>query len=87
MLGIWGYNEESIKFLPDMAAAAAAEKDQIDGNAVGNDSVSNRVAGMALKKTLMEHKDAVTGLACFQQGDNHWMVNPIFINYVINSSD
>nr|KAJ3422640.1 hypothetical protein HK105_007194 [Polyrhizophydium stewartii] len=61
--GVWGYNEESIKFLPE-----TSERDGADpmapggGNQLGSDSVSNRVAGMTLKASLLDHKDAVTGL-------------------------
>eukprot|EP00842_Homolaphlyctis_polyrhiza_P003212 jgi/Hompol1/3892/HPOL_006806-RA len=78
--GVWGYNEESIKFVPDGAAAAAgvSDRDATENgltNQFGSDSVSNRVAGMALKATLMDHKDAVTGIICFSIDNRHWMIS------------
>lgn len=42
---------------------------------LSNDSVTNRVAGMSLKYTLQEHKDAVIGVACFKKDETHWLVS------------
>ncbi|KAI8927284.1 quinon protein alcohol dehydrogenase-like superfamily [Entophlyctis helioformis] len=97
---VWGYNEETIKFEPEMVSGDHDPKDPTanpSGNGgsggnmaavplgaapaaglapqMGSDSVSNRVAGMALKATLLDHKDAVTGLVCFQQDGVHWMIS------------
>ncbi|KAJ3217607.1 hypothetical protein HDU67_007549 [Dinochytrium kinnereticum] len=54
---VWGYNEEAVKYVPD---DGDKDKDQSEG--LANDSVTNRVAGMTLKYTLSDHKEAVTGL-------------------------
>ncbi|KAJ1338995.1 hypothetical protein BSLG_006134 [Batrachochytrium salamandrivorans] len=72
---IWGYNEESIKFTPDLNDRDIVEgaSSGTGGNQLGSDSVSNRVAGMSLKSTLLNHKDSVTGLVCFQMEGKHWM--------------
>ncbi|KAH9247138.1 hypothetical protein BASA81_015281 [Batrachochytrium salamandrivorans] len=74
---IWGYNEESIKFTPDLNDRDIVEgaSSGTGGNQLGSDSVSNRVAGMSLKSTLLNHKDSVTGLVCFQMEGKHWMIS------------
>ncbi|KAJ3015428.1 hypothetical protein HKX48_004593 [Thoreauomyces humboldtii] len=70
---IWGYNEEVVRFVPD----DPNDKDGIDPGMRG-DGVTNRVAGMSLKYTLEEHKDAVTGIACFQRDGIHWLLTTGF---------
>ncbi|KAJ1558347.1 hypothetical protein HK096_002054, partial [Nowakowskiella sp. JEL0078] len=67
---VWGYNEDAVKYVPK--DEAEKEKDVHDGFA--NDSVTNRVAGMTLKFTLQEHKEAVTGLICFCKDGIHWLL-------------
>ncbi|OAJ36383.1 hypothetical protein BDEG_20563 [Batrachochytrium dendrobatidis JEL423] len=72
---IWGYNEETIKFTPESTDRDAADATVIGSNQLGSDSVSNRVAGMALKFTLLNHRDSVTGLVCFFLDAKHWMIS------------
>jgi hypothetical protein len=67
---VWGYNEEVVKYVQE-----ENDKDKEgDGNGISNDSVTNRVAGMTLKATFTDHKDAVSGVTCFFRENNHWMV-------------
>ncbi|KAI8592288.1 quinon protein alcohol dehydrogenase-like superfamily [Geranomyces variabilis] len=73
---IWGYNEEVVRFVPE--DAGGVEKDLGDPASVRTDGVSNRVAGMSLKYTLEEHKDAVTGIACFMRDGVHWLLTTGF---------
>ncbi|KAJ3139429.1 hypothetical protein HK101_003641 [Irineochytrium annulatum] len=68
---VWGYNEEAVKFVP--VEAGEREKDAAgDPGGIG-DSVTNRVAGMTLKYSLTDHREAVTGVACFFKDERHWM--------------
>lgn len=69
---IWGYNEEVVKDLPP---DGDNDKDVNDSNGFSNDSVTNRVSGMVLKHTFNDHKDAVSGIACFLKDGNHWMLS------------
>lgn len=70
-LGIWGYNEETIVYIPDPAKAAG----EPDAAAAQNETnVNSRVAGMSLKATFKEHKDAVVALTCIKQDDRHVLV-------------
>jgi WD40 repeat protein len=62
---IWGYNEESEEIIP--------QDFQIEGQ--GNDQVSNRVSGLSLKQTFMDHRDVVTCLATVTDGDNCWLIS------------
>ena len=71
ILGIWGYNEETIVYIPD-PTKAAGESDAAPGQNENN--VNSRVAGMSLKATFKEHKDAVVALACIKQDDRHVLV-------------
>ncbi|KAJ3101041.1 hypothetical protein HDU97_001684 [Phlyctochytrium planicorne] len=66
---VWGYNEETVKYVPD---ELLGDK-EAEANAA-SDSVTNRVAGMTLKCTLSEHKEAVTGIVCFSRDGGHWML-------------
>ncbi|KAJ3124143.1 hypothetical protein HK098_001370 [Nowakowskiella sp. JEL0407] len=69
---VWGYNEEAVKFVPN---EENVEMDvNLEGGGMGNDSVTNRVAGMTLKYVLQDHKEAVTALACFNNGGSHWLL-------------
>jgi WD40 repeat protein len=56
------------------ADAAPAENNAELSGAAG-DGVTNRVAGMSMKATLLEHKEAVTAMVCFQQNNRHWMIS------------
>lgn len=67
---VWGYNEETIQFVPQDAVDIAADAQ----GATTDGAVTNRVAGMSLKATLMEHKESVTGIICLQHNSKHWMV-------------
>ena len=62
---IWGYNEES----EEMIAGS------IDAEAQSGEHVSNRVSGLALKATFMDHKDVVTSLASITEGENCWLLS------------
>ncbi|KAJ3280734.1 hypothetical protein HK104_000440, partial [Borealophlyctis nickersoniae] len=70
---VWGYNEDTVKFLPD--DADMKDKELLDPTGLANDSVTNRVAGMTLKFTLQDHKDAVTAIVCFYRDGAHWLVS------------
>jgi hypothetical protein len=72
---VWGFNEEVIKYVsPEGEKVEKERENSSEGNAVSSDSVTNRVAGMSLKYSLLDHKDAVTGVACFSRDNGHWMV-------------
>ncbi|KAJ3011791.1 UNVERIFIED_CONTAM: hypothetical protein HDU68_001525 [Siphonaria sp. JEL0065] len=73
---VWGYNEEAVKYVPD-DAEKQTEKEAAAADPNGNlsESVSNRVAGMTLKYTLNDHKDAVTGIHCLNKDGRHWMIS------------
>lgn len=64
---VWGYNEESIQLDPK----AEIVGDQL----LVGEGVNNRVAGMSLKATLLEHKEAVTCFTCFKHNDKNWMIS------------
>ncbi|KAJ3413079.1 hypothetical protein HDV05_008533 [Chytridiales sp. JEL 0842] len=68
---VWGYNEEVVKYVQE----EDKDKDALDANGITSDSVTNRVAGMTLKATFNDHKDAVAGIACFSKDNNHWMLS------------
>ncbi|KAI8611101.1 WD40-repeat-containing domain protein [Chytriomyces sp. MP71] len=68
---VWGYNEEAVKYVPDEGERTT----ETDPMGVSNESVTNRVAGMTLKYTLSDHKDSVTGIACFFRDGRHWMIS------------
>ncbi|KAI9348234.1 quinon protein alcohol dehydrogenase-like superfamily [Obelidium mucronatum] len=72
---VWGYNEEAMKYVPDDAEKAAEKEVSADQNGNLSESVSNRVAGMTLKYTLNDHKDAVTGIHCLNKDGRHWMIS------------
>ncbi|TPX61874.1 hypothetical protein PhCBS80983_g00825 [Powellomyces hirtus] len=75
---IWGYNEEVVRFVPEDVTAETKEKDAIDAGNMRPDGVTNRVAGMSLKYTLEEHRDAVTGISCFVRDGIHWLLTTGF---------
>ncbi|KAJ3043664.1 hypothetical protein HDV00_004437 [Rhizophlyctis rosea] len=56
---VWGYNEETVKYVGDVDAK---DKELLDANGIPNDGVTNRVAGMTLKFSLPGHFEAVTAL-------------------------
>ncbi|KAJ3351578.1 hypothetical protein HDU83_008843 [Entophlyctis luteolus] len=66
--GVWGYNEESVKYLPE---------DSLDPQVshTASENVTNRVAGMTLKHTFADHKDSVSGIQCIYRDGRHWMVS------------
>lgn len=70
IVGIWGYNEETIQFVTEPLAVENAN--ELPGGA--SEGATNRVAGMSLKATLLEHREAVTGMVCFPYHKGHWMV-------------
>ncbi|KAI8810660.1 WD40-repeat-containing domain protein [Cladochytrium replicatum] len=70
---VWGYNEEAFKCDGD-DIEREKEAHMVTENGISNDSVSNRVAGMTLKFILQDHKQAVTGLACFFRDGVHWLL-------------
>jgi hypothetical protein len=39
-----------------------------------NENVNSRVAGMSLKATFSNHKDAVVALKCIKKDENHYLV-------------
>lgn len=69
---VWGYNEESIIYTPDTSKAQTGDQDTAGLN---NENVNSRVAGMSLKATLKEHKDAVVALTCIKRDDKHYLVH------------
>ncbi|KAJ3330631.1 DExD/H-box ATP-dependent RNA helicase dhh1 [Blyttiomyces sp. JEL0837] len=72
-INVWGYNEEAVKYVPD---DMDKERElEVNANGIANDSVTNRVAGMTLKQTFNDHRDAVSGIACFQKDGSHWMIS------------
>lgn len=60
---VWGYNEDSIKFIAQEIISLDTDK-----------SANNRVAGMSLKATLLDHRDSITSMVCFSTKDVHWLV-------------
>lgn len=66
---IWGYNEETIQFIPQDTVDTSQ-----DAHGSQGEGVNNRVAGMSLKVTLLEHKEAVTGIICLMNHSKHWMI-------------
>ncbi|KAJ3305098.1 hypothetical protein HDV03_002025 [Kappamyces sp. JEL0829] len=66
---IWGYNEESIVYGQDFS------KHAVENQELPNENVSSRVAGMSLKVTFKEHKDAVVGLHCIKRDNRHWLLS------------
>lgn len=69
---IWGYNEESIVYIPDPAKTSG----EPDVTGVQNENnVNSRVAGMSLKATFKDHKDAVVALICIKRDDRHVLLS------------
>ncbi|KAJ3051739.1 hypothetical protein HK097_007248 [Rhizophlyctis rosea] len=65
---VWGYNEETVKYVGDVDLR---DKEILDANG----GVSNRVAGMTLKASLLGHTEAVTAITCFERDGMHWLVS------------
>jgi WD40 repeat protein len=66
---VWGYNEESITYIPENG------KNSGDIAVSNAENVSSRVAGMTLKCTFKDHKEAVVALACFKRDNKHWLIS------------
>ncbi|KAI8901202.1 quinon protein alcohol dehydrogenase-like superfamily [Globomyces pollinis-pini] len=64
---VWGYNEESIVYTQETHGMGSDSKT--------DERVTSRVAGMSLKVTLCEHKDAVTALSCFKKDGASWLLS------------
>jgi hypothetical protein len=69
--GCWGYNEESVALPPAQPSPFLIE-------GVGNDEVTNRVAGLSCKYVFHDHKDAVTGLSCFEWNNTSVLVSSAY---------
>jgi hypothetical protein len=67
---VWGYNEEST----NMGVSSSSDKEGISLD-IPNETVTSRVAGMSLKATLSDHRDAVVALITIQKDGFHWLVS------------
>lgn len=67
---VWGYNEESITYVPE-----PSKLPQPDVSGIPPAEVTSRVAGMSLKATFKDHKDAVVGLVCIRSEGRHWLLS------------
>lgn len=45
--------------------------------AQNENNVNSRVAGMSLKATFKDHKDAVVALTCIKRDDRHMLVSGV----------
>ncbi|KAJ2997848.1 hypothetical protein HDV02_005118 [Globomyces sp. JEL0801] len=71
----------SMSYFEDLDLLISGYEDsRIQTHGMGSDSktderVTSRVAGMSLKVTLCEHKDAVTALSCFKKDGASWLLS------------
>ena len=75
---VWGYNEETVKYVDDVDLR---DKEILDANG----GVSNRVAGMTLKFSLLGHSEAVTAITCFERDAMHWLVSHKSQHHLVSS--
>lgn len=71
---VFGYNEEAV----DYSTPGEKLRDVLGQSLKGSikpDSVTNRVAGMTLKYSLSEHRDAVSAVVCFLRDGNHYLLS------------
>eukprot|EP01135_Chromosphaera_perkinsii_P010375 Nk52_evm47s2118 gene=Nk52_evmTU47s2118 len=66
---VFGYDDKDMKTDGDEAAAMVKEDPELMNGLLGEESVTNRAAGLVCRFSLRDHKDCVTGLAAVSRMD------------------
>jgi hypothetical protein len=73
---IWGFNEETAALNIDMT-----NNNEKENGDLPNEKANSRVAGMSLKATLNEHRDAVIAMVCINKDGAVWLVSKRLIRF------